>query len=308
VARVLVTGASGLVGSRLVVRLRAHHQVDGTYHSHHPAFLDHPAEQLHRVDVRDTVDLRHLLLQVRPEVLIHCAAMTNVDACESQPDEAYASNVAPVEAIASWQRGSGARVVLMSTDYVFDGRSPPYEVDAKPNPLCVYSRTKAQAEEFTRAIPQSLIARSTVIYGADFGHLKRNFATWLIDELRAGRSVRVVDDQWGTPTISENIAEFLDLAVERSVSGIIHATVDECVPRHEFALRIARRFNLDTSLIKPAKTAELKQPARRPEKPCMSVKRTEEILGVKAWSITRSLDLFHRQLAIPDRSVLRPWW
>jgi dTDP-4-dehydrorhamnose reductase len=308
VARVLVTGASGLVGSRLVVRLRGRHEVHGTFHSHPPDFLQHRRERLHAVDVRDLPAFRGLLERVQPELVLHCAAMTNVDGCEGAPEQAYAANVAPVEALATWQRGSGARVVLMSTDYVFDGKSPPYEIDARPNPLCVYSRTKAQAEEVTRTIPRSLIARSTVIYGADFGHLKRNFATWLIDELKAGRRVRVVDDQWSTPTLSENIAEFLDLAVERGTEGVIHTAAAECISRYEFARRIARRFSLDETLVTPVKTRELNQPAKRPERPCLSVEKTEHLLGVKSWTIAKSLNLFGRQLALPDRSVLGPWW
>jgi len=296
------------VGSRLVVRLRDRHEVHGTFHNHAPDFLEHPAERLHAVDIRDLAAFRRLLGKLQPEVVIHCAAMTNVDGCESAPEEARAANVAPVETLASWQKGTDARVVLMSTDYVFDGKSPPYEIDAKPNPLCVYSRTKAQAEEVVRRVPRSLIARSTVIYGADFGHLKRNFAVWLIGELQAGRRVRVVDDQWGTPTISENIAEFLDLAVERGTQGAIHTAVGECVSRFDFARRIARRFSLDVSLITPIKTGELHQPAKRPERPCLSVRKTEQILAVKSWTIDRSLDLLASQLAIPERAVLRPWW
>jgi dTDP-4-dehydrorhamnose reductase len=308
VAVVLVTGASGLVGSRLVVRLRGAHEVHGTFHEHPPDFLQHPREHLHALDVRDLPSFRKLLEKVHPEIVFHCAAMTDVDGCESAPEEAIASNVAPVEALGAWQRGWGARLVLMSTDYVFDGKNPPYEVDAEPNPLCVYSRTKAQAEAIVRAVPDSLVARSTVIYGADFGHLKRNFATWLLGELKAGRPVRVVDDQWNTPTLSENIAEFLEVAVQRGTTGVIHTASSECVSRFEFARRVARRFELEESLIAPVKTSELKQPAKRPERACLSVERTERALGVKAWSIAKSLDVLHKQMLIENRPVLRPWW
>ena len=150
--------------------------------------------------------------------------------------------------------------------------------------------------------------RSTVIYGADFGHLKRNFATWLIGELRAERSVRVVDDQWGTPTISENIAEFVEAAIERRLDGAVHAAVGECMSRLEFARRIAAHFNLEATLIHPAKTADLHQPARRPRRPCLSMRRSQEMLGVKAWTVPQSLALMERQMALEDRSVLTPWW
>ena len=149
-ARILVTGSSGLVGSRLVVRLRTSHEVHGTYHAHSPDFLHHPPDRLHRVDIRDRAALRGALDEVRPEVVVHCAANTNVDGCESAPEEARAANVAPVEEIVAWAKPAGARLLQMSTDYVFDGENPPYEVDAKPNPLCVYSRSKADAEAAAR--------------------------------------------------------------------------------------------------------------------------------------------------------------
>ncbi len=307
-ARILVTGASGLVGSRLTVRLRGAHEVHGTFHSHAPDFLGHPSRLLHKVDIKDTGALVELVRALDPSVVIHCAAWTNVDACESAKEEARAANLSPVEALAAEAEAHRRRLIQMSTDYVFDGTAPPYEVDGKPNPLCVYSKTKADAEEAARRAPHFLIARSTVIYGADFGHLKRNFAVWLIGELRAGRPVKVVEDQWNTPTISEQVAEVLERAVDREVEGVIHATANECVPRVEFARRIARRFGLDASLITPVTTESLHQPARRPLRPCMAVGRTEGALGMQMWSIERSLDLLHRQLSDPDRRVLRPWW
>lgn len=307
-ADVLITGASGLVGSRLVVRLRGRNDVHGTFHTHRPEFLGHRADRLHRMDVRDTAALRALAERIDPEVVVHCAANTNVDACESIPDEARRANVAPVAALARWAKGRGARLVLMSTDYVFDGTNPPYEVDAKPNPLCVYSATKAQAEACLKGLPGALIARSTVIYGADFGHMKRNFATWLIGELEQHKPVRVVDDQWNTPTMSQMIAEFVDLAIERGLEGVVHAAAADCLSRFEFARRIAARFKLDASLISPIKTDDLHQPARRPARPCLSMERSEAALGVRAWTVAESLDRFERELAAARTGSLVPWW
>lgn len=307
-ARILVTGASGLVGSRLAVFLREAHEVHGTYHAHRPDFLHHDPERLYRVDVRDLDAFAALLAAVAPEVVVHCAAWTNVDACEGDPAQAFAANVRPVELLASWSRARGARAVQLSTDYVFDGTRPPYEIDAPANPLCVYSKSKADAEAAIRQAPGSLIVRSTVIFGADYGHLKRNFATWLIGELRAGRRVRVVNDQWSTPTIAENIAQFVGRALDRAVTGVVHAAVGECMPRDEFARRIAARFELDASLIEPVATEAIGQAARRPKRPCLSMRRSEELLGAKAWTFASSLDLLHRQLEAYDPSVLKSWW
>lgn len=307
-SRVLVTGASGLVGSRAVVRLRERHEVHGTYLRHAPDFLGHAPGHLHRLDVSDLVALRETLDRLDPEVVVHCAAETNVDGCESQPGRARAVNVAPARELAAWARRVGGRVVLLSSDYVFDGTNPPYEVDAARNPLCVYSATKAQAEEAVDGVPGCLIARSTVIYGKDYGHQKKNFATWLVGELTAGRPVRVVSDQWNTPTISEDIADMLDRAVERKLEGKVHMVPGECLPRDGFARRIARRFGLEEDLITSISTADLNQPARRPPRPCMSMERSRGMLGMEPRTIDQSLDLFHRQVLDPDRAKLRAWW
>jgi dTDP-4-dehydrorhamnose reductase len=296
------------VGSRAVVRLRGHHDVHGAFNRHRPTFLGHPDDRLIQVDVRDLVAVRESLDRVAPEVVIHAAARTDVDGCEADPEGAHAANVAPVRELAAWGRRTGGRVVLLSTDYVFDGTSPPYEVDAPRRPLCVYSRTKAQAEEAVHGVEGCLVARSTVIYGKDFGHQKRNFATWLVGELQAGRPVRVVDDQWNTPTIAENLADMLDRAVERGLEGVVHMAPEECLPRDEFARRIARRFGLREDLITPVPTAALDQPARRPLRPCMSMVRSSKLLGMQPWTIARSLDLLHLQAQDAGRSSLKPWW
>ncbi len=303
-----MTGASGLVGSRAAVRLRARHDVHGTFHQHAPSFLGHPQDRLHRLDVSELPALRSLLDEVAPEVVVHCAAETNVDRCESEPERSASINVAPVQELAAWARRQGTRLVLMSSDYVFDGASPPYEVDAPRGPLCVYSRTKAQAEEAVEGVPGCLIARSTVIYGKDFGHQKRNFATWLVGELSDGKPVRIVSDQWNTPTLSENIAEMLDRAIDRELAGVVHMAPDECIARDEFARRIARRFGLQEALISPIPTAQLKQPARRPMRPCLSMERSRKMLEMAPWTIAQSLDLLRAQMADPDRTALKPWW
>ena len=307
-ARILVTGAGGLVGSRMAVRLRAAHEVHGTYHDKPLPPLGLPPDRVRRVDITKEAELGQALEAVDPDVVVHCAAMTDVDGCEGKPDEARRANVFPVEQLAGWARRRGARVVLMSTDFVFDGTSPPYEVDAKPNPLCVYSTTKAEAEAAIARAPGAVILRSAVIYGADYGHGKPNFAVWLMGELKAGRPVRVVSDQKNNPTVAELAAEFAARAIERRAEGVFHAAGRDCVARDEFARRIAQRFDLDPSLIVPVKTAELKQRAKRPARACLSLERSEKELDMKAWTLAESLNVLHRLLGLGPVRGPQPWW
>ncbi len=306
-ARILVTGAGGLVGSRVAVRLRGAHEVHAAFHLKPPPPLGLSVDRLHAADVADAAKFTALLDGVKPDIVVHCAAMTDVDGCEGRAKEARRVNVAPVALLASRARKSGTRVLLMSTDFVFDGTAAPYEVDAKPNPLCVYSTTKAEAEAALKGAPGALVVRSAVIYGADYGHGKTNFATWLLRELKAGRPVRIVRDQFNNPTIAEMIADFVAKAVARKAEGVVHAAGSECVARDDFARRIAVRFDLDPALIAPVPTAALNQRAKRPARACLSMARSEAALGIKAWRITKSLDLLHRQLAEPIQAP-QPWW
>ena len=306
-ARVLVTGAGGLVGSRVAVRLRSAHEVHAAFHLKPPPQLGLSVDRLHTADVADPAKFTAMLDRVQPEVVVHCAALTDVDGCEGRADEARRVNVAPVALLAARARKAGMRVVLMSTDFVFDGTKPPYEVDATPNPLCVYSASKAEAEAALKGVPGALVLRSAVIYGADYGHGKTNFATWLFHELKAGRPVRIVRDQFNNPTIAEMIADFVAKAVERKAEGVLHAAGSECVARDDFARKLAARFDLDGSLITPVPTASLNQRAKRPARACLSMARSEAALGVKAWPIAKSLDLLHRQMGALAQGP-QAWW
>ena len=261
----LVTGGNGLLGTKLIelcLRIGGVRPVSASRQPCSNGFLG--AFEFHQVDLVEVGKAEALLSSVRPQLVIHTAAMTDVDGCERQPDAAWQANVVAAEHVARACRATGAHLVHLSTEYVFDGRDGPYGEDDPPNPISVYGRSKLASERAVLAHrPEAAIARTTVLYG-HAPNVRPNFVTWLLGELRARRPVRVVDDQVGSPTLADNLAEMcLGLALGRA-AGVYNTVGADVLDRYAFAQVAAEVFGLDAGLIQPVSTASLAQAAPRP--------------------------------------------
>jgi dTDP-4-dehydrorhamnose reductase len=295
--RVLVVGSNGLLGQKM-----AEHLLRGTaYHITLASVEEQPVRVLEsapylKLDITSHKDVRDIVAQVRPDVIINCAAMINVDACETDRETAWNVNVKGVEYLAEAAKKHHAEIVHISTDYVFDGKNGPYAEDDKPEPLSYYGKSKLASENVLRSagIPY-VIARTMVLYGYAPA-VKANFALWLVQSLHAKQTVRIVDDQIGNPTFVDDLAYGLLRAVELGKTGIFHIAGRDITSRHEFALRLARVFGLDESLIVPIKTASLKQPAPRPLKSGLITLKAEVELGYKPSSIEHGLEVLKTQI------------
>jgi dTDP-4-dehydrorhamnose reductase len=288
--RALVLGASGLVGSHLHrVGLERGTEVVGTTHAQEIAGLL-------PLDVRDGDAVLRLLRDVRPGVVLHAAASPNVDACEADPTGTSEVNVGGVRSVAQAAREVGARLVFLSSDYVFDGSAGPYVEDDAVHPIQEYGRQKVRAEELCRALlPDAhLILRVTVVYGWE--RQGKNFVARLVRTLGAGQRMRVPADQVGSPTLAGDLAAAAWDLAERDALGTLHLAGSDRVDRLAFARAAARAFGLDEGLLDGAATAELGQPAPRPLRAGMVSARAERILG-------------RRMLGIDDGlAVLRDTW
>jgi len=244
-----------------------------------------------QVDITSKKDVKRLVHTVEPDVIVNCAAFTNVDACETERELAWKINVGGVEHLIEVARRNNARIVHVSTDYIFDGKSGPYDELSRPEPLSYYGKSKLASENVLRSAGiHFVIARTMVLYGYAVG-VKANFALWLVQSLQAKQTVRIVDDQIGNPTLVDDLAYGLLRAVELGKTGIFHIAGREITSRYEFALRLARVFGLDESLILPIKTASLKQPAARPLKSGLITLKAEVELGYKPSSIEHGLEV-----------------
>jgi dTDP-4-dehydrorhamnose reductase len=266
--RVVVLGADGQLGSDFV-RLLA------------PTIEVVPLT-LADVDVTDRGGVKQALASAHPNVVLNCAGYTAVDKAESDPDSAWRVNVLGARNVAQEARRTGARIVYFSTDYVFDGTAAePYDEDAPTGPLSVYGRTKLLGEQATReANPDHLILRLAWLYGPT-GH---NFARTVLRLAREKDVLRIVDDQTGSPTFTEDVVRQVLALIEDGASGTYHCVNTGRATWYEFARCIVHAAGLDTP-VAPIRTVDYPTPASRP-----------------AFSV-----LADRKLSLEQLSVMRPW-
>jgi dTDP-4-dehydrorhamnose reductase len=274
----LVAGANGLVGSRIVARLsesgepvialgRGPRRVEGSF--------DYVEVDL----LRDPEKLSELIGRMRPAGVINAAAMTDVDACERSPREAWTLNARVVEVAASACAQAGARLTTLSTDYVFDGTRGSYSEDDAPNPRGIYARTKRAGEEAALILADDVaLCRVALIYSGRTG-AKRTFPLTVLESLRAGTPVKAFSDQIGSPTLADNAAEMV-IGVHRSgAKGVFHCAGRTEISRVDFGRALARRLGADEALIVPVRLAELQLPAPRPLKCGLRVEKVRGLLG-----------------------------
>jgi dTDP-4-dehydrorhamnose reductase len=295
--KILVVGSNGLLGQKMAELLLrgSPHQVILSSIEPFPA-VHLQSAPYHQLDVTVRKDVRQLFAGTHPDAVINCAAMTNVDLCETERETAWKINATAVEHLAEAARVHGSTLLHVSTDYVFDGQNGPYVEDDRPNPLSYYGKSKLAAENTLRTagVPH-VIARTIVLYGYAQG-AKPNFVLWLIQSLEQGKAVRIVDDQIGNPTFVDDLAYGLLRALELGKTGVYHLAGREIVNRYDFALHVAKVFGLDASLIHPIKTAMLDQPAPRPLHSGLITLKAETELGFRPLAIDESLLVLKNQL------------
>src|SRR4051812_43670329 len=274
----IVLGANGLVGSRIAARLAdAGEEVVAVGRG--PRRLTAGVEYVQVDLLGDPAAVPALIARVRPQGVINAAAMTDVDACERNPDEARALNAHAVELAAEAAARASARFTSLSTDYVFDGARGSYAEEDAPNPLSVYARTKRAGEEAALSIARDVaVCRVAVVYSGRAG-AKTTFAASAVDALRAGTPVKAFTDQVVSPTLADNAAEMV-IGVHRSrEQGLFHCAGATEISRIDFCRAIARKLGADESLIVPVLLADLKLPAPRPLKCGLRVDKVRRLLG-----------------------------
>lgn len=302
--RILVVGSNGLLGQKVAEQLLR----GSNYHITLASIEDRPVRDLHaapylQVDITNRKQVRDAVAAVNPEVIFNCAAMTNVDACETEREAAWKINVGGVEHLIDAARKKTIVLIHVSTDYVFDGRHGPYAEEDRPEPLSYYGKSKLASENVLRSsgLPH-FIARTMVLYGQAPG-VKPNFALWLIQSLQEKKQVKVVDDQIGNPTLVDDLAFGLIRAMELGKTGIYNLAGRDILSRFEFAITLARVFGLDERLVHPIKTAALKQPAARPLKSGLITLKAEVDLGFRPSGVEQGLTVLKSQIAHGSRKT-----
>jgi len=276
--RLLVTGANGLLGSTLVRQATvAGHSTIAAYHSTEPGI---GTEQV-QLDITDEKAVERIIGQSDVDAVVNCAAMTDVDGCETATDEAQAVNAVAPERLAERASEQNAQFVHVSTDYVFDGEADtPYTPDAEPAPVQVYGRTKLAGERTVlNTHPEAFVPRLSFVYGRHGATDElTGFPAWVRDQLQAGESVPLFTDQWVTPTRAGQAATTILDALDAKLSGRAHVAARSCVTPFEFGERLAQELDADASLLAQGSTEDIDRTAERPSYTCLDVSKIETAL------------------------------
>ena len=284
--RLLVTGASGLLGTRICqLAAKQNYEVYSAHSEHIPQF-GIPI----KLDITDGTALKQLFDKTKPDVIVHSAALTDVDKCEKEKDLAWKINVDSTSNIAQLCHKHDCFLVYVSTDYVFNGEKGNYKETEQTAPINYYGLTKLKGEEeIKKSTAEYCIARTSVIYGSIPAAGKINFALWLIEKLRKKEETRTVIDQWTSPTLNTNLAEMILETVEKRVTGTFHLAGATRLSRYEFAQKIAETFNLDKNCLLPTSSKEMKWLAKRPKDSSLNVDKAKQTLKNKPLQISDAL-------------------
>ncbi|MEW5760012.1 MAG: dTDP-4-dehydrorhamnose reductase [Candidatus Thermoplasmatota archaeon] len=286
--KILVIGC-GLLGSRLISKIssNANYKVVG-------ADILEPEKDIefYKLDITNIYDANKIIEKIKPELVIHTAAFTDVDGCEVEREKAWKINVDGTKNIGKACKKEKTKLIYVSTDFVFDGKKSMYREEDDVNPLGYYGLTKLEGEKALAELDiEYAIARTSVLFG--WNKRKLNYVTWLIKELSEKRNVKIVNDQYNSPTFADSLAlPFLKI-YEKNKFEIFHTSGSERISRYEFALKIADIFNLEKNLIMPISSDMLKQRAKRPSDSSLCVEKLEKILNIKMPNVEQMLKEMH---------------
>jgi dTDP-4-dehydrorhamnose reductase len=295
--RILICGSNGLVGQRLALVFGYQSGCEVLNTSHHRNFvLDHHLFDYTQLDITNRSDVKSLVGSFRPDIIVNAAAMANVDQCEREREAAWHVNVTGVEHLVEIARRIDARLIHISTDYVFDGKSGPYSENDRVNPLSYYGKSKLAGENMiTAGDVRHAIVRTILIYGSGI-RVKNNFALWVVNSLRAGRTIYCATDQRCTPTFVGDVAAAIVRIIDRHADGIFHVSGPAMMSRFEFAMKTATIFELDRSLIRPCLSADLQQLAQRPQVTGFVLDRIRAALAMEPQNADSGLMQMRREM------------
>lgn len=295
--RVLLIGANGMLGLRIVKFLSVKQNIQLLCCSVEEQPFFENADYI-SCDISKRDEIKKVIFDFYPDVIINAAAYTNVDKSESERELAWTINVKGVEYLAESARIIDAHLIHISSDYIFDGKSGPYNENEKPNPLGYYGRTKLASENALRISGSiNTIIRTNVLYGIA-SKSRPDFVRWVVQSLRENKKIKIVIDQINNPTFIDDLVQAINKIIDFNKTGIFNIGGKVFLSRYDFTLMIANFFNLDRSLILPITTEELHQPAKRPLKSGLIILKAETEIGYKPSTIIESLAIMKKELSL----------
>jgi dTDP-4-dehydrorhamnose reductase len=294
--KVLLTGSNGLLGQAITSIFSRESDIELIQTSaEEKSFLDY-GYTYKTLDITIKNDVKNNIEFYNPDIIINCAAYTNVDKCETEREFTWKINVDGVKNLIIAARRTESKIIHFSSDYIFDGKNGPYSEISVPNPISFYGREKLASENslITSDISFTII-RTLVLYGIG-NNVKSNFALWMLEELRNNRPVNIVTDQISNVTMIDDLAFGTLKIVEKNCSGIYNIAGSDILSRYDFAMKMCEVFNLNKDLVMPITTASLNQPAPRPLKSGLITLKMESELGFRSMDSLEGLRLLKVQL------------
>ena len=303
--KILITGSNGLLGQKLVYKLKDKTDVQciatarGTNR-----LVNTSGYEYAELDITNFDNVSSVFTHFMPDVIINTAAMTNVDACETDKETCWLMNTTAVqhqvtvlETLSKQHTNYKPHFIHLSTDFIFDGTHGPLDENEKPNPLSYYAESKLAAEKIVQASTLHwAMARTVLVYGIVDNMSRSNIVLWVKQNLEQGKVINVVDDQFRTPTLAEDLADGCILIAEKKAQGIYNISGKDFLSILELAHLVADYYKLDKSLIKPSKSADIKQPAKRPPITGFIIDKAKKELGYNPHSFTEGIQFLEEQL------------
>lgn len=300
--RLLLTGASGLFGATAANYFRNQFDTVGVYLSRK---IDIENVKMIRTDLRNSQSLVQMLSEVKPEIIIHAAALVNVDRCESNPEECYLTNVRPVEIISNYCEKNNVKLIFLSTDAFFDlpGRKMASEKDT-PTPISQYGESKLEAEKIISEVNSNAVIVRTNIYGWRPYSDSLSLAEWMLDALINRKPLKLVHDVYYTPIFTKSLSRDLHSLIDKKASGVFHLGGAENISKLEFGHKLASIFGLSTDVIQPISVDDLPLKAKRSKNMALSADKFRSLCPGMMGSVNDDLISF-RKLIVESNSNQR---
>lgn len=302
--KVLVTGANGLLGQKLIGLLRNDISVEligtGKGASRLPESWAGSYTWM-ELDITDREEVLEVFAATKPDSVIHTAAMTQVDDCEKDREGCRILNVDAVKYVIEACEKQDSHLIHLSTDFIFDGEDGPYTEEAVPNPVNYYGETKLEAENLLLASNiRWAIVRTVLVYGIAQDMSRSNIILWVKKSLEQGKTILVVNDQWRTPTLAEDLAEGCILIMKKGATGIFNISGADFLTPYDMAIQTAEYFGLDKSLITESDSKLFTQPAKRPARTGFNIDKAKKELGYSPKSFLAGIGILAKQLKLAD--------
>ncbi|NVJ84859.1 MAG: SDR family oxidoreductase [Algoriphagus sp.] len=297
--RIFITGANGLLGQKLIYRLLEKGDFEIIASGRGPCRLKEKSFEYVSLDIEDEEAVKKTLEKYHPDIIIHGAAMTHVDVCEQNQEACYRANVLATKYLLDASQHFQPHFIFVSTDFIFSGNKGPLTEEEDPDPVNYYGQTKLDAEELVRySNLKWTIARTVLVFGISPGLSRTNIVLWVKESLEQGKTIQVVNDQFRTPTLAEDLAEGCILIAEKGAEGVFNISGPDFLTPYEMAIETADFFGLDKSLIQETDSTRFVQPAKRPLRTGFIIEKARKELGYEPKTFRAAIGILAKQIIL----------